>query len=297
LAEEAKKEEERRERLRERAELRARRRATVNPPRFAFPESPVGIKLSRGSNHLRLPNRADLGKYEIRNFPGKIRRVRIQPFWTGKSSARRFINDQPKRDILHFIRCAIKIQLPQKKDFVQDFIENPYFLRPLRTEKGRVSPVTASAWKAEDEIESSKGIGLWSSVAEGIARRHQKGKERRKELGRSPEPNAEISYLTVDCDFQEVPAGMPNRALRKIPEKGLQFMVLETREIIEGPKTLEETNEETRLEQLVADYMQFYKAIQVKAAPKEEITEEFIWKRWTPVQKKSTTNTLEEQYR
>jgi hypothetical protein len=90
----------------------------------------------------------------IRKVPGKIRRVWIQPCWTGKCSPRKNIKEQEKRDVLRFLKCAIKVQVPEKKDAVQDFIENPYFLRPQRLPSGRVAQEVASAWRAEDDIES-----------------------------------------------------------------------------------------------------------------------------------------------
>jgi hypothetical protein len=276
LSEEKKKEEARKERLQKREEHRARRRANPKPPRTAHPEDPVRIQLT--NNHWRLPRRSDLGTYVIRKLPGKIRRVWVQPCWAGKCSPRKSMNQQAKRDVIRFLRCAIKVQAPEKIDGVHDFLENPYFLRPKQLLSWRAIPEAANTWKVEDDIESSKGTGKWSSVADRIKRRKREGKKLCKKFGRDPPEIEEISYLTVNCDFQEVPPGLPKTERQRFPDKGLQF-VTEAKEIIEGPKTQEETEEKFRIEQRMLEYMRFHEQFQVKAVPKKENPS---WKSWTP---------------
>jgi hypothetical protein len=124
LAEEKKKEEERKTRLLRREEFRAKRRATPRrTPRKPFPENPVRISLADGSNHWRLPRKSDLKRYIIRRFPGKTRRVWVQPCWVGVVSARKFLGAQEKFDILCFMKCAIKFKAPKKtEDVIQNFI-------------------------------------------------------------------------------------------------------------------------------------------------------------------------------
>jgi hypothetical protein len=79
LAEEEKRQRERRERQKRRAEQRERRTATQKKQRLMFPENPAKIQIEgKFNNHWRLPRKSDLGKYAIRKFPGKIRRVWIQ---------------------------------------------------------------------------------------------------------------------------------------------------------------------------------------------------------------------------
>jgi hypothetical protein len=99
-------------------------------------EDPVKIQLNDGSNQWRLPKRLDLGGYVIRKIPGKIRRVWVQPCWVGKCSPRKFLNEQEKRDVLRFMKYAIKVRTSENTDLVREFIEKPYFFeastRPVR---------------------------------------------------------------------------------------------------------------------------------------------------------------------
>jgi hypothetical protein len=131
----------------------------------------------------------------------------------------------------------------------------------------------------EDEIESTKGTGSWSSVQDRIRKRHQRGKDLCKKLGKLPKANTDVSYLTVDCDFQEVPERLPKREWRKFPDRGLQFVTIGAKEIIAGPKTQEEVEEEARKEQLMVGYLKFHKQHRLKSIPVKEIP---VWKTWTP---------------
>jgi polynucleotide 5'-kinase involved in rRNA processing len=102
LAEEKKKEEERKERLRRREEQREQRSLTPKLPRIPYPENPTRILIDGTNNRWRLVKKADLGKYVIRKFTGKIRRVWIQPSWVEKCSPRKHIKEQSKYDVLNF---------------------------------------------------------------------------------------------------------------------------------------------------------------------------------------------------
>jgi hypothetical protein len=83
----------------------------------------------------------------------------------------------------------------------------------------------------------------------------------------------------VDCDFQEVPAGMPKRSRQRTPDRGFYF-VQEAREPIEGPKTQEEAEEEIRLAQGMIKYMAFREKHWVEIKPNTK--ENPVWKTWTP---------------
>jgi hypothetical protein len=222
-----------------------------------FPEDPIRIQLKDGSKHWRLPRKSDLGGYVIRRVPGKIRRVWVQPCWLGKCSPRRFVKTQEKRDVLRFMKRAIKVQSQENIDFARDFIEKPYFLRHQQLPSGRVTPEVASAWRIEDAIESSKGSGKWCSVRERIKRRQQEGRKLHRKFGKSPIIEEEISYLTVNCDFQEVPAQLSARTRMRSPERGFHFAETTTRYPIEGPKTQKEVQEEEELTQRTSEYMAF----------------------------------------
>jgi hypothetical protein len=180
---------------------------------------------------------------------------------------------------LRFLNCAFRIQALGKTDFVRDFTENPYFLRLQRNTGERASPEMISAWKAEDEIESTRGSGRWSSVQNRIEKRHQQGVKLRKELGMQPKANEEISYLTVDCDFQDVPDFLPKTSWRRVPDKGLQRANAITKEVVEGPKTQKEAEEEARMEQQMAECLEFWKQHRVELTSKEDPPE---WPKWTP---------------
>jgi hypothetical protein len=86
------------------------------------------------------------------------------------------------------------------EDVVQNFIENPYFLRPQFLPSGRVTPEVSRGWKTEDFINDTKDNGKWWSVENRISRRKQEGRERRKLLGRHPVIEEEVSHLTVSCE-------------------------------------------------------------------------------------------------
>jgi hypothetical protein len=275
LKEEKRKEKERKERLLKREEQKQRRKANPKKPKVPYPENPVRIQLA--NKHWTLPKRSDLGTYVIRKLPGKITRVWIQPCWIRKCSARKFLNQQVRKDVLRFLRCAVKVQAPEKIDAVQDFIENPYFLRTQYLSTGRAAPDLANKWKVEDEIESSKGTGKWRSVAERIKKRKQEGKRLCKKLGRHPEPIEEISYLTVDCDFQEVPSLLPVRERQKTPERGFYFAT-HIHEPIEGPKTLKEVQEEFKLIQKTIDYLAYREQHQMSLKTESDD----VRKIWTP---------------
>jgi hypothetical protein len=255
LAEEKKKAEERAARIQRREEQRERRRNTPRVLRRPFSEDPVRIQLREGSNHWRLLRRSDLGRYVVRRAPGKIRRVWVQPTWLGKCSPREFLNEQSKYDVPRFLNCAIKAQTSEKSDFVQDFIENPYFSRPRFLDSGRVSPETAQVWRLEDDIESSKDTGKWSSVANRIEKRRREGQKRCQCLGKNPATMEEISHLTVNCDFQEVDAILPPRPRERSPERGFYYAAANSKLPIEGPKTLKEVEEDQELIRRMPEYM------------------------------------------
>jgi hypothetical protein len=116
-------------------------------------------------------------------------------------------------------------------------------------------------------------------VQDRIRKRHQKGKESCKKLGRHPKANEDVSYLTVDCDFQEIPAELPKTSWRRIQDRGLQFVTTNTKELVEGPKTQEEANKEALKEQLMVTYMEFHEQYQLKSVPMKENP---VWPTWTP---------------
>jgi hypothetical protein len=105
------------------------------------PTIDVQSQLRDGSKHWRLLRRSDLGRYEIRKVPGKIRRVLVQPTWVGKCSPRKFLNEQSKYDVFRFLSYASRVQPSGEVDFVRDFCENPHFARPQFLDSGRVRPV------------------------------------------------------------------------------------------------------------------------------------------------------------
>jgi hypothetical protein len=219
-----------------------------------------------------------LGKYVIRKLREKIRRVWVQPTWVGRCSPRKFTNEQCKLSVLNFLKCPIKVQVSEERDLVREFVENPYFLRPQFLPSGRVNPEIAQQWRVEDSIESSKEMKNWSSVEDRIKRRRRERHQRSRELGNSPIVNEEISYLTVDCDFQEVDVTLPERVRRRSPERGFHFAAANSREPIEGPKTLEEHLEDLEAEWRTGDYMKNYRENQVIVKPREVKP----WDRWVP---------------
>jgi hypothetical protein len=89
----------------------------------------------------------------------------------------------------------------------------------------------------------------------------------------------EISYLTVGCDFQEVPAQLPRRIRTRSEDKGFYF-VTEQKEPIQGPKTLEEADEEVKMKQGMVEYLEFRAAHQMKLKPEQRKRAEK--KEWTP---------------
>jgi hypothetical protein len=163
-------------------------------------------------------------------------------------------------------------------DFVQDFTENPYFSRPQFLDSGRVLPEVAQGWRVEDDIESSKDTGKWSSVASRIEKRRQEGRKRCRRFGKSPVSTEEISYLTVDCDFQEVDVLLPTRVLARSVERGFYYEAENSKLPIEGPKTLEEVEEERKQEGRVSEHMDFYMKHRIEFKP--EVVKD--WDRWIP---------------
>jgi hypothetical protein len=238
-----------------REELRAGRRANPKKPKLSDPEGPVRIQLSEGSRLRRLPKNSDLGKSVVQRHSGRIRRIWVQPCWLGKCSPRKHSREQSKRAIRLFLNCARCLKQAEKQGFVQDFIDNPYFLRQKYLPSGRVTPETASEWKVKDEIESSKCTGKWTSVAERIKKRKTEGRRRFKTCRNGVENSEEISYLTVDCDFQEIPA-QPARKRARSLDKGFYFGT-EQNILIEGPKTLKETEEDERYRCGMIEYMKY----------------------------------------
>jgi hypothetical protein len=79
------------------------------------------------------------------------------------------------------MRYAVKVQTEEHKDWVQEFIDNPYFLRPQQLPSGRVTPEVVIGWKVEDLVESSKGTKQWISVSDRTKRRHKTGHDRFKQ--------------------------------------------------------------------------------------------------------------------
>jgi hypothetical protein len=78
-------------------------------------------------------------------------------------------------------------------------------------------------WKVEDEIESLKGTGQWQSVAEKSKSRKREGRKRFKAAWKGLDTSEEISCLTVDCDFQEVPAELPKKIRARSVDRGFYF--------------------------------------------------------------------------
>jgi hypothetical protein len=154
-------------------------------------------------------------------------------------------------------------------------------LRSPFKENGRANSELANTWKIEGEIESSKETRGWISVGDRIERRRKEGKARLQEQGRNPTQNDEISYLTVDCDFQEVDVTLPERSRRKSPERGYYYETSNSKEPIEGPKTQEEIEEENRLEACQEPYLEQYKKHKIGETP---IQKEQKKKTWTPRQ-------------
>jgi hypothetical protein len=273
------KNQERWERTRIREEKRKQRRLTPKPPpKKPFPEDPVRVPLQNG--HWRLLRHSDVRNYVIRHFPKLIRRVWVQPCWLGVCSPRKFLNQQDKRDVLQFMRCAIKIQSEEHKDWVQEFIENPYFLRPQQLPSGRVTPEVAINWKAEDLVESSKGTKQWTSVSEKIKCRHKTGHDRFKQWKKVLKENKigdEISYLTVNCDFQDTVEYMPKRQLRRLPERGLVYVECSSGLPIQGPKTRDEVEDEEIATQASKKYFSGN-----HQQPKLSTPETQKWLPWTP---------------
>jgi hypothetical protein len=282
LAEEKIKEEERRARIKRREELRERRRNTPRPaPRKPLPETPVRIPLEDGSNHWRLPRKTDLKRYVIRKFPGKTRRVWVQPCWAEVASVRKFIGKQEKHDVLRFMKAAIKLQVPEATvDAVQSFIEDPYFLMSQFLPSGRATSDLRQQWKVEDSIEDTKGFNMWTSVEDRIKKRKLEGRKRKKLSGNHPQNEEEISYLTVNCDFmddQTEPRFLPERALATPVDGFFYFQECTTKFPIQGPMTLKESQEVE---------WQIVKIDELKPIWKESREtykiEEEVWRQWTP---------------
>jgi hypothetical protein len=175
-----------------------------------------------------------------------------------------------------------------EKGLVQDFIDNPYFLRPKYLPSGRVTAETASEWKIEDDIESSKGSSQWRSVAERIARRKKEGRKRFKASWKVTEAPEEISDLTVDCDFQEVPLQLPGRIRNQSPDRGFHF-VTEHKELIHGPKTQEETEEDERYKLGMIEYMKYRNEHRIVVPPAKTGVGRNNWSpRWEDTEIKAT---------
>jgi hypothetical protein len=214
LAEEKKKAEERAERIKLREARRKRRANTRRIRRIPYPEDPVRVPIEGKINHWRPLKISDLRTYVIRRNPGKIRRVWVQPTWIGHCSPRKHAQEQSKWDILRFLSYAIKVHTPEKLDWIQEFTENPFFLRPQFLPSGRAYPETAHNWRMEDAFEISKETKNWRSVGERIRQRKEESQKRYKKFGSSPESVEELSYLTVDCDFQD-----PQDMVQILPER------------------------------------------------------------------------------
>jgi hypothetical protein len=137
------------------------------------------------------------------------------------------------------MKFAIQLKTTQLPGGVKGFTDHPYFLRPKYLPSGRATPETASVWKVEDEIESSKGSGLRQPVAEKSKSRKREGRRRFKAAWKGLDTLEEISYLTVDCDFQAVPASLSRKIRARSEDRGFYF-VTEQRDPILGPKTQDE---------------------------------------------------------
>jgi hypothetical protein len=236
--------------------------------------------LEDGRNHWRLPQKTYSKRYIIRNFPGRTRRVWVQPCWGGVVSARKFLGIQGKHDILRFMKCAVKFQAPEKiEDAVQNFIENPYFLRPQFLPSGRVTPEVSRSRRIEDTIDDSRGTGKWRSVEERINKRKKEG---RKLLGSHPESEEEISYLPVSCDFLEDQVDssiLPEKESAISMDGGFYYQESTTKLPIEGPMTLEEfqlvewqVKKIARMAPVWKENQKIYKPPKLAQA----------WKQWTP---------------
>jgi hypothetical protein len=174
---------------------------------------------------------------------------------------------------------AIKVDTVEQVDWVQEFIDNPYFRRPQQLPSGRVTPEVAHNWKVEDMIEASKGTKQWISIGDRIRKRKEIGRKRFKkwkEALKQDKAGDEISYLTVSCDFQETYEFQPARQLRRSPEYGLIYEEVCSRLPIQGPKTFKEVEEEEEASRLAEKYFA-EKHLPFQLSPKGQ-----KWLPWTP---------------
>jgi hypothetical protein len=93
----------------------------------------------------------------------------------------------------------------------------------------------------------------------------------------------EISYVTVDCDFQEVLEQDPGRIRARYADKGFYFVSGQGIPI-QGPKTQEEAQEEEKMKQWMVEYMGWRAQHQMVLSPEKARVGRNAWSpRWEDI--------------
>jgi hypothetical protein len=146
---------------------------------------------------------------------------------------------------------------PEEIDWVTDFIENPYFLRPKFSPSGRALPETIASWDVEDALKRGKVKG-WRTPSEGREIRCRRSKENFQWLreGKWKPKEEKLSYLTVSCDdLPEEAVTLPGRIRDRSLERGNFFKTAKGDPIF-GPKTEEEAVEDQKIEDSLDQWCQ-----------------------------------------
>jgi hypothetical protein len=87
------------------------------------------------------------------------------------------MNEQGKIQKSRMIRWSMKQAMcicpeakeivAEERDWVTDFIENPYFSRPKLLPSGKAPPETIAYWKAEDDLKNPRKPNSWRTPKEG----------------------------------------------------------------------------------------------------------------------------------
>jgi hypothetical protein len=133
--------------------------------------------------------------------------------------------------------------LKLNRTWTQEFIERPYFSRPMVLPSGRATPETLQNWKVEDFVENSKGTGQWRSIEEGRKSRHRSGKACFQAARQGHSENEDSSYLLVSADVPQEAVTLPESRSHWSAERGHHFITGKG-EPIEGPMTLQELLDE-----------------------------------------------------
>jgi hypothetical protein len=115
----------------------------------------------------------------------------------------------------------------------------------------------------DDEIDSSKGKGLWRAAGEAQKARHRKGEKRFRAARKGLDTTVELSYLPVSGDLPWDPVQLPKRIRQRSVERG-HYFVNEHYLPIKGPKTFEEVEEEAKMDRQMVDYMQRYSPARIR---------------------------------